>query len=140
MLLGYVQRKLNAVEGPEVRYATSGDVNIAYSMVGGGPFDLVFVGGWVVSNLVVAWEGSPRDFFEKIGSSRGDGELGAFARKPECDGASDTAGGAGDERGAACELEIHLSSIENLRVYQGNHSYDRARAPMRAIEHTGAAL
>jgi pimeloyl-ACP methyl ester carboxylesterase/class 3 adenylate cyclase len=68
LLLGYVQRKLNAVEGPEVRYATSGDVNIAYSMVGGGPFDLVFVGGWVVSNLVVAWEGSPRDFFEKIAS------------------------------------------------------------------------
>ena len=37
------------VEAPEVRFAKSGDVNIAYSMVGDGPFDLVFVGGWVLS-------------------------------------------------------------------------------------------
>ena len=27
---------------PETRYAKSGDVNIAYQVVGGGPFDLVF--------------------------------------------------------------------------------------------------
>ena len=30
------------VEAPEVRYAQSGDVNIAYSIVGDGPFDVVF--------------------------------------------------------------------------------------------------
>ena len=45
------------VEAPEVRFAKSGDVNIAYSIVGDGPFDLVFVGGWVLSNHQVAWEG-----------------------------------------------------------------------------------
>ena len=32
---------------PETRYARSGDVNIAYQVVGDGPFDLVFVMGWV---------------------------------------------------------------------------------------------
>jgi hypothetical protein len=35
------------VDAPEVRYAKSGNVNIAYSVVGDGPFDLVFVNGWI---------------------------------------------------------------------------------------------
>ena len=33
--------------GPETRYARSGDVNIAYQVVGDGPFDLVYVPGWI---------------------------------------------------------------------------------------------
>lgn len=40
---------------PETRYAKSGDVNIAYQVVGDGPFDLVTVPGWV-SHLEFAWE------------------------------------------------------------------------------------
>lgn len=40
---------------PETRYARSGDVNIAYQVVGEGPRDLVLVPGWV-SNLEVFWE------------------------------------------------------------------------------------
>lgn len=32
---------------PETRYAQSGDVNIAYQVVGDGPLDLVYVPGWV---------------------------------------------------------------------------------------------
>jgi pimeloyl-ACP methyl ester carboxylesterase len=32
---------------PETRYALSGDVNIAYQVMGDGPFDLVFVPGYV---------------------------------------------------------------------------------------------
>jgi hypothetical protein len=39
------------VEAPETRYAKSGDVSIAYGVVGEGPFDLVFVSGSVVSSL-----------------------------------------------------------------------------------------
>jgi pimeloyl-ACP methyl ester carboxylesterase len=34
---------------PETRYAKSGDVNIAYQVVGEGPLDLVLVHGWVQS-------------------------------------------------------------------------------------------
>jgi pimeloyl-ACP methyl ester carboxylesterase len=34
---------------PETRYAKSGDVNIAYQVVGTGPIDLVLVHGWVQS-------------------------------------------------------------------------------------------
>ncbi len=40
---------------PETRYAKSGDVNIAYQVVGDGPLDLVLVPGFV-SHLEVAWE------------------------------------------------------------------------------------
>jgi class 3 adenylate cyclase len=40
---------------PETRYARSGDLNIAYQVVGGGSLDLVYVPGWV-SNLDMMWE------------------------------------------------------------------------------------
>lgn len=40
---------------PETRYARSGDVNLAYQVVGEGPLDLVYVTGWV-SNIELAWE------------------------------------------------------------------------------------
>ncbi|MBI2212476.1 MAG: alpha/beta fold hydrolase [Acidobacteria bacterium] len=42
------------VEIPETRYARSGDVNIAYQVVGSGLIDLVFVMGWV-SHLEYFW-------------------------------------------------------------------------------------
>src|SRR6266581_5597218 len=40
---------------PFTRYARSGDVNIAYQVVGEGPVDLVYVPGWI-SNVELAWE------------------------------------------------------------------------------------
>jgi pimeloyl-ACP methyl ester carboxylesterase len=40
---------------PDTRYARSGDVNIAYQVLGEGPRDLVFVPGWV-SNIEIYWE------------------------------------------------------------------------------------
>ena len=40
---------------PETRYAKSGDVRIAYQVVGTGSLDLVFVPGFV-SNLDLMWE------------------------------------------------------------------------------------
>lgn len=39
---------------PPVSYARSGDVNIAYQVIGNGPIDLVFVMGWV-SHLEYFW-------------------------------------------------------------------------------------
>jgi class 3 adenylate cyclase/alpha-beta hydrolase superfamily lysophospholipase len=54
------------VEVPETRYARSGDVNIAYAVVGDGPFDLVYVGG-LLSHLEVTWEDPDRRaFFERL--------------------------------------------------------------------------
>jgi pimeloyl-ACP methyl ester carboxylesterase len=40
---------------PETRYAKSGEVNIAYQVVGEGPVDLVLVPGWA-SNIEIFWE------------------------------------------------------------------------------------
>jgi pimeloyl-ACP methyl ester carboxylesterase/DNA-binding CsgD family transcriptional regulator len=43
------------VPRPETHYARSGDVHIAYQVVGGGPIDVVFVQGFI-SNLETQWE------------------------------------------------------------------------------------
>ncbi len=43
------------VDPPEVRYALSGDVNIAYQVLGSGEIDIVFVMGWV-SHLDWFWK------------------------------------------------------------------------------------
>jgi class 3 adenylate cyclase len=40
---------------PETRYAKSGEVNIAYQVVGDGELDLVYVPGWI-SNVELMWE------------------------------------------------------------------------------------
>jgi pimeloyl-ACP methyl ester carboxylesterase/class 3 adenylate cyclase len=59
---------LRFVDAPGVRYTKSGDISIAYAIVGDGPFDLVFVNGWVVSALEYAWEGPAGDFFRELAS------------------------------------------------------------------------
>jgi class 3 adenylate cyclase/pimeloyl-ACP methyl ester carboxylesterase len=43
------------VEAPEVRYARSGAVNIAYQVIGDGPVDLLYIPGWI-SHLDLYWE------------------------------------------------------------------------------------
>ena len=43
------------MEIPDVKYARSGDVAIAYQVVGSGPLDLVFVRG-TLADLLAAWE------------------------------------------------------------------------------------
>ena len=43
------------VQIPGVHYTKSGDLNIAYQVVGEGPFDLVYVPGWI-SNIELMWE------------------------------------------------------------------------------------
>ena len=51
-----------------MKYARSGDVAIAYQVIGDGPLDVVLVPDWV-SNLVWAWL-TPywRNFYERLGS------------------------------------------------------------------------
>jgi pimeloyl-ACP methyl ester carboxylesterase len=56
---------------PETRYARSGDVNIAYQVVGDGPLDLVLVHGWVQS-FDPSWEIEElKRFYDRLASSRG---------------------------------------------------------------------
>lgn len=53
---------------PEVKYARSGDVAIAYQVIGDGPLDVVLVPD-AISNLIWAWH-TPywRNFYERLGS------------------------------------------------------------------------
>jgi class 3 adenylate cyclase len=56
---------------PDTRYTSSGGINIAYQVVGGGPIDLVLVPGWV-SNVEAFWE--------EPNFARFLGELSSFSR------------------------------------------------------------
>ncbi len=77
------------MESPETRYAKSGDVNIAYQVTGKGPFDLVFVPGYV-SHIEI--EGSLPSFAPMLE------RLASFSRLIRFDkrgtGMSDRVGGA----------------------------------------------
>ena len=53
---------------PETRYAKSGDVHIAYQVLGEGPIDVVFVPGFV-SNVEQTWTSPARArFFQRLAS------------------------------------------------------------------------
>jgi pimeloyl-ACP methyl ester carboxylesterase len=54
---------------PDIRYARSGGVSIAYQVVGDGETDLLYVPDYV-SNLVYGWESSHwRRFYEQLAQS-----------------------------------------------------------------------
>ena len=56
------------MERPKTQYARSGDVSIAYQVVGDGPIDLVLVLGFA-THLELQWESPPfARFFERISS------------------------------------------------------------------------
>jgi class 3 adenylate cyclase len=76
------------VELPEIRYARSGDVSIAYQVIGEGEHDIVFVPGFV-SNLELVWQ-QPlwADFYERLA---GLGRLIVFDKRGT--GLSDRGGG-----------------------------------------------
>ncbi len=59
---------VGAAQPGEVAYARSGDVRIAYQIVGDGPVDLVFVHGWVCT-FQPGWE-NPKlaDFYRRLAS------------------------------------------------------------------------
>jgi hypothetical protein len=53
-----------------IHYAKSGDVHIAYHVIGDGPIDLVFIP--ISSNLVLQWEDPPcAAFLRRSPRSRG---------------------------------------------------------------------
>jgi pimeloyl-ACP methyl ester carboxylesterase len=98
---------------PETRYARSGDVNIAYQVVGDAPRDLVLVPGWV-SNVEVFWEDPTcARFLERLAS---------FARLILF-----------DKRGTG--LSDRLGALPNLETRM-----DDVRAVMDAVGSERAAL
>jgi pimeloyl-ACP methyl ester carboxylesterase len=97
---------------PETRYAKSGDVNIAYQVVGEGPFDLVVVPGWI-SNVDFAWEDplygdwvrrlaafSRVIVFDKRGTGLSDRDVGDSTLEERMDDLRAVLAAAGSERAA----------------------------------------
>src|SRR6266700_3306997 len=97
---------------PETRYARSGDVSIAYQVVGDGPFDVVFVPpatshvelGWDVANVRVFREGiasfARPIFFDKRGTGMSDRVAGAPTLETRMDDVRAVMDAAGSERAA----------------------------------------
>jgi hypothetical protein len=51
---------------PEVQYAPSGEIDIAYQMLGQGPPDLIWIAG-ILTHLDVLWENAGyRRFCERL--------------------------------------------------------------------------
>src|SRR5258708_17797947 len=84
---------------PETRYAVSGDVNIAYQVLGDGPRDLVVVPGFV-SNVEVTWE---EPHFARFLT-----RLASFARVILFDKRGT---GLSDRAGAIPSLEIRMDDV-----------------------------
>ena len=59
-------RRAGVRDGSGNRYAKSGDLNIAYQVIGKGEFDLVFIRGWI-THLELEWEEpSQARFFRRL--------------------------------------------------------------------------
>src|SRR5438067_261441 len=102
---------------PETRYARSGDVNIAYQVAGAGPFDVVFVPGYV-SHVELGWE-TPRHgdlrrrlasfarliVFDKRGTGMSDPVDGVPSLETRMDDLRGVMDAAGSKRAAIIGLE-----------------------------------
>src|SRR5262245_46221082 len=97
---------------PETRYAKSGDVRIAYQVVGAGPLDLVYVPGFV-SNIELFWEMPERVhflsrlaafsrliLFDKRGTGLSDRDVGIATLEDRMDDVRAVMDAAGSERAA----------------------------------------
>ncbi|MQB01686.1 MAG: alpha/beta fold hydrolase, partial [Actinobacteria bacterium] len=99
------------MEPPEVRYAKSGDVSLAYSVVGDGPFDLVFVGGWILSVFESAWEGPAADTLSRLASFS---RLILFDKRGT--GLSDRASGIPDLETRMDDIRVVMDAVGSKRA------------------------
>ena len=97
---------------PETRYALSGDVRVAYQVVGDGPRDLVLVPGFV-SHLELAWEHPPYERFMR--------RLAEIARVIVFD---KRGSGLSDPVGAAATIEERIDDIRAVMDAAGSERAD----------------
>jgi pimeloyl-ACP methyl ester carboxylesterase/class 3 adenylate cyclase len=97
---------------PETHYARSGDVAIAYQVVGTGPFDLVWVQGFI-SNVELAWQQHTLAAFSR--------QLASFCRLIRF-----------DKRGTGMSDRVGIATLETRM--------DDVRAVMDAVGSPRAAL
>ena len=125
------------MDAPETLYARSGDVNIAYQVVGEGEFDLVYVPGWV-SNVEYMWM-YPRftHFLQRLASfsrlilfdKRGTGLSDQVAARPPADArATDGRRARGARRGRLRAGSALRPLRGRLHVHALRRDVPRARA------------
>jgi pimeloyl-ACP methyl ester carboxylesterase len=95
--------------GPETRYALSGDVHIAYQVIGEGPFDLVFVPGYV-THMELQWR------LPTFGDFLAD--LGSFCRLIRFDKRGT---GMSDPVSGAPNLETRMDDLRAVMDATGSH-------------------
>ncbi|HEX6062058.1 MAG TPA: adenylate/guanylate cyclase domain-containing protein [Candidatus Limnocylindria bacterium] len=100
---------------PQTKYAKSGDLNIAYQVIGDGPFDLVYVPGFI-SNVELMWD-EPRQ-------ARAFRDLASFCRLILF-----------DKRGTGLSDRVDVADLPTIEMRM-----DDVRAVMDAVGSERAAL
>jgi pimeloyl-ACP methyl ester carboxylesterase/class 3 adenylate cyclase len=121
---------------PETHYAKSGEINIAYQVVGNGPLDLVFVPGFI-SHLDLQWA-DPRiaRFLEKLASfsrlilfdKRGTGLSDPVAAPATLEDRMDDVRAVMDAAGSECAALLGLSEGGAMSVLFAATYPERTRA------------
>jgi len=121
------------VERPPTRYAKSGDISIAYQVMGEGPLDLIVVPGWI-SNLDMhwqmlgfeAWVARITSFcrlivFDKRGSGLSDRDVGDSTLEERMDDLRAVLDAVGSERAAVHtgECERATEKLGGIAVHIG---------------------
>ena len=104
------------MKAPETRYALSGDVHIAYQVVGDGPLDLVFIPS-LTHHVELVWENPPQArffgrlasigrllLFDKRGTGMSDRVVGTPPLEVRMDDIRAVMDAAGSERAVLCGL------------------------------------
>ena len=118
---------------PETRYARSGDVNIAYQVVGDAPRDLVLVPGWV-SNIEVFWEHPPvARFLQRLASFT---RLILFDKRGT--GLSDRLGALPNLETRMDDVRAVLDAVGSERAALFGYSEGGAMCALFAATHPGA--
>ena len=112
---------------PQTLYARSGNVHVAYQVVGGGPFDLVFVPGFV-SNLEYGWEEPTLEVFYR--------RLASFCRLVIFDkrgtGLSDRVSGVADLETRMDDVRAIMDAVGSRRAAVLGYSDGAAMAALFA--------
>ena len=115
---------------PEIRYAKSGDVHIAYQVFGAGSPDLVYIPGFI-SNIETYWEWPEfAGWLHQIGTrarvimfdKRGTGLSDRLGRLPNFDQRMDDARAVMDAAGSKRAAAWAFQKVDHLRRYSPAHT------------------
>ena len=115
---------------PETRYAKSGDISVAYQVLGDGPVDLVYVWGWI-NHLDFQWtEPTVARFLERLGDFS---RLIMFDKRGT--GLSDPVGGAPTIEERMDDILAVMDAVGSERAAMLGFSEGTALSALFAVTH-----